>query len=157
MLAESARVLIADELAGLDVQARKLVFDFLRREGERRHVMIITHNPLDIQELRGGIAVMLDGRIAAVYEDYEEALARVSERRHLIRVTYRGEACKLRAALERYALEYAVEWRGGTAIVEALVEEEALQSLERELTDSGMILSVTDDSITPILRALSGG
>jgi ABC-type multidrug transport system ATPase subunit len=65
MLAESARVLIVDELAGLDAQARRVAVSFLREAGRSRCVIVITHNPLDIQELRGRVAVMMDGRITA--------------------------------------------------------------------------------------------
>jgi ABC-type multidrug transport system ATPase subunit len=157
MLAESAKVLIVDELAGLDAQARRVAVSFLREAGRSRCVIVITHNPLDIQELRGRVAVMMDGRITAVYNDYDEALARVSERRHLLKFAYRGEAGRLKAALERYALRSSLEWREGVALVEAVVAEEHVQQLERELVESGVLLNLTDDPITPLLEALSAG
>jgi len=157
MLAESARVLIVDELAGLDAQARGVTISFLREASKSRCVIVISHNPLDIQELRGRVAVMADGRVTAIYEDYDEALARVSERRHLLKFAYRGEAGRLKASLERYALRSSLEWREGVALVEAVVAEEHVQQLERELTESGVLLNLTDDPITPLLEALSTG
>ena len=157
MLAESARVLIVDELAGLDAQARRVAVSFLREAGRSRCMIVITHNPLDIQELRGRVAVMVDGRITAVYDNYDEALARVSERRHLLKFAYKGEAGRLKAALERYALRSSIEWREGVALVETVVAEEHVQQLERELTECGVLLNLTDDPITPLLEALSAG
>jgi len=157
MLAEAAKVLIVDELSGLDAQARKIAVSFLREVSRRKCVIVITHNPLDIQELRGRVAVMTDGRIIAVYEDYDEALARISERRHLLKFAYKGEPSKLKTALERYALRSSVEWREGVALVETVVAEEHIQQLERELTESGVLLNLTDDPITPLLEALGAG
>jgi len=37
------------------------------------------------------------------------------------------------------------------------VAEEHVQQLERELTESGVLLNLTDDPITPLLEALSTG
>jgi len=154
MLADSAAVLIADELAGLDAAARAVVLDFMRREARERCVLIVTHNPLDIHELPGRVAVMYEGRLEAIYDDYGEALARIAKRRHLIKAVITGEAERLREALSRYALSYSLDKVGGINVVAATVREEELEDFKRELVSLGDLINLTDDPVTPLIEAL---
>gem|GEM_PF-1190583 len=154
MLADTAVVLIADELAGLDAAARAVVLDFVRREARERCVLIVTHNPLDIHELPGRVAVMYEGRMEAIYNDYGEALARIAKRRHLIKAIIKGEEKRLREALSRYALSYSLNETGGINIVTATVTEAELEDFKRELVSLGDLINLTDDPVTPLLEAL---
>ncbi|MCD6357866.1 MAG: hypothetical protein J7L75_04745 [Thermoproteales archaeon] len=154
MLADSAAVLIADELAGLDAAARAVVLNFVRREARERCVLIVTHNPLDIHELPGRVAVMYEGRIEDIYDDYGETLARIAKRRHLIKAVIRGEAERLREAVSRYALSYSLDKVGGINVVAATVRGEELEDFKRELVSLGDLINLTDDPVTPLIEAL---
>jgi len=101
---------------------------------------------------------MVDGRIVVVYEDYYEALRRISEKRHLLRITFKGDVKALRVALSGIVEKFSMlSSKCGINVLEIVVAEDWIKEVENALLKHEVVTGLSDDPLTPLLKALTKG
>jgi ABC-2 type transport system ATP-binding protein len=152
MLSRSARVLLLDELIGLDPPTVRLVLEFLRaRAEEGACVVVVTHEPRHLQLLSGRVVVLRGGRVLRVVESWRELREYLD--RNLYEVTIVAEggdptALERVEGVERVAVE-----AGPRYVVKARCRVAAINSLVEALMKTGAVIHrVEYDEISPLFE-----
>lgn len=152
LISGGARVLLLDELIGLDQPTVRLVLDHLRgRAEEGACVVVVTHEPRHLQLLSGRVVVLRGGRVLRVLESWSEVRSFLE--RTLYEVTIVAEGGDP-AALERIDGVEQVKVEGkGRYTLKVRCRVANLNELLLALMNSGArIHRVEYDEISPLFE-----